>query len=67
MTVKKDSEYINAALKIPYRYGCIDGAHHKMWVIDQIVRALCGDDETYQAWVKEYERADYEWDGGIKP
>jgi len=67
MTVKKDSEHINAALKVAYRYGSIDGAHYKMWVIDQMVRALCGDEETYQAWIREYEKADYEWDGGIKP
>jgi len=64
---ENNSERIKAALKVTYRYGSIDGAHHKMWVIDQMVHALCGDEEAYQAWIKEYERADYEWDCGIKP
>ena len=31
---------IEAALEIARRYGGIDGAHHKAWVIDQMVRAL---------------------------
>jgi hypothetical protein len=31
------------ALEIARRYGGIDGAHHKDWVIDQMVRALTGD------------------------
>lgn len=30
------------ALGIASGYGSIDGAHHKAWVIDQMVRALCG-------------------------
>jgi hypothetical protein len=28
------------ALAIAIRYGSIDGAHHKQWVIDQMIRAL---------------------------
>ena len=28
------------ALEIAGDYGTIDGGHHKMWVIDQMVRAL---------------------------
>ena len=28
------------ALKFALQYGTIDGGHHKMWVIDQMVRAL---------------------------
>lgn len=31
-----------AALDILTRWGGIDGAHHKDWVMDQAVRALCG-------------------------
>jgi hypothetical protein len=30
------------ALEFAVRYGGIDGAHHKTWVIDQMVRALTG-------------------------
>jgi len=31
---------IEKALEIAVQYGGIDGAHHKTWVIDQMVRAL---------------------------
>lgn len=31
-----------AALEIAVKYGSVDGAHHKTWVIDQMVRALTG-------------------------
>lgn len=31
---------IKEALKIANNYGGIDGDHHKMWTIDQMVRAL---------------------------
>ena len=31
---------IKKALEYAIRYGGIDGAHHKDWVIDQMVRAL---------------------------
>lgn len=66
---------IEKALNIAWEYGQIDGGHHKMWVIDQMVRALCGDNDVYEKWVKEYEHSDedddyddyYEWDVGIAP
>mgnify|MGYP001306605573 CR=1 FL=1 len=35
-------ERIAKALKIAVQYGGIDGAHHKDWCIDQMVRALTG-------------------------
>lgn len=31
---------IESALTIAAQYGQVDGAHHKAWVIDQMVRAL---------------------------
>ena len=37
-----EKEKIKKALDIAIRYGGIDGAHHKDWTIDQIVRALTG-------------------------
>jgi hypothetical protein len=37
-----DTERIRRALSVCWRYGTIDGDHHKMWVIDQVVRALLG-------------------------
>jgi hypothetical protein len=33
---------VKRALDFAVRYGGIDGAHHKLWVIDQMVRALTG-------------------------
>ena len=63
---------IEAALELAWKYGQIDGSHHKMWVIDQMVRALCGKEEEYEKWVGEYteplEDGDRdEWDCGIAP
>lgn len=67
---KKQKETIDKAIDIAYEYGQIDGGHHKMWVIDQMVRTLLKDD--YDKFVKEYEEPDknddyYEWDTGIAP
>ena len=42
-------------------YGPADGAHHKMWVIDQMVRELLG--EGYTAFREHYPQ----WDQGIAP
>jgi len=33
---------IGSALEIALAYGSSDGAHHKMWCIDQMVRELTG-------------------------
>ena len=33
---------VHEALDIIMEYGSIDGAHHKAWVLDQVVRALTG-------------------------
>ena len=57
-------------LDLIFEYGQIDGAHHKMWVIDQIVKILTKD--KYNTWIKNYvydeETGDvYDWDKGIKP
>lgn len=35
-----DKERIKKAIDFAVQYGSIDGAHHKTWVIDQMVRAL---------------------------
>lgn len=61
---------VSAALVVAERYGMVDGAHHKQWVIDQMIRALLGD--GYAAWRKAYaeapDAAEYEpWDEGIGP
>lgn len=61
---------IKTALEIALSYGGIDGAHHKMWVIDQMVRALSGDE--YEKLIRDYRNGEdgpdtYEWDEGIAP
>lgn len=61
---------IEVALDLAMRYGGIDGAHHKTWVIDQMVRALTGTD--YANWVQESKVGEdgpntYTWDEGIAP
>ena len=67
-------ERIEQVIKIVEQYGSIDGAHHKTWVIDQIMRTVLG--ENYEAWVAEQlagrvdnaEEAYWEeWDVGIAP
>lgn len=66
---------LNKIEEIIYEYGQIHGGHHKMWVLDQVMRIVKGDE--YDNFVKEYEYADdegviteeqqYEWDIGIPP
>lgn len=64
-------ERIADALKVAYQHGDTDGAHHKAWVIDQMVAALTG--EGYEAWVADFidggtDGLDvFEWDKGIAP
>lgn len=53
-------------------YGGIDGAHHKQWLLDQILREASVDETSYQAWVQEWNAGEdgpntYEWDTGIAP
>lgn len=63
---------IQAAIDCSWTYGGIDGAHHKQWLIDQMLRSLL--DDQYDSWVKAYnEDVDEEggsyslWDVGIAP
>jgi len=56
----------DAAVELIYQYGGIDGSHHKQWLLDQVVRILCGDD--YQDWVDSWnDEGGGEWDTGIAP
>ncbi len=62
----KAQQRIDKATEIAYQYAQIDGAHHKMWTIDQMLRELLGD--GYDKFVKEYEEdGEYKWDIGIAP
>lgn len=58
---------IEAALDYASKYGAIDGAHHKQWVLAQKCRALLGDD--YDEWVGQIDCCNglFEWDEGIPP
>lgn len=61
---------IEQALDCAFQYGQIDGDHHKLWVIDQMVRMLTGAD--YDKIIADYEKGEdgphtYEWDIGIAP
>ena len=44
----RDEPAIGAAVKVIEEYGQTDGAHHKDWVLDQVVRRLLG--ERYPQW-----------------
>lgn len=63
-------ERIIKALDLIVRYGGIDGAHHKAWVLDQAVRILAAD--KYEQIVRDAKAgADgpntYEWEDGVAP
>jgi hypothetical protein len=73
---------VERALLIARRFGGIDGAHHKDWVIDQMVRALTGcppinddvlgDSKEYQEFVAESCVGEegpntYSWNVGVAP
>lgn len=68
--VDKYRDRIERAVNTAFSYGQVDGSHHKMWVIDQMLRELLPDSE-YKKMVKEYEHGEdgeeYEWDVGIAP
>lgn len=68
--LKEKDKKIEKVLELIFQYGQIDGAHHKLWVIDQIVRILTGD--KYKEWVEKYTYDEetgeyYTWDKGIAP
>lgn len=55
------SDRIAAALEIA-QMGSFDGAHHKMWAIDQMVRALTGC-PTVQLTAKDRNGSTYTYEG----
>lgn len=75
------AERIVAALEVAASYGGIAGDHHKMWVIDQMVRALTGcpivgdsygESPLYVRFVLLYNDGEdgpetYAWEEGIAP
>ena len=62
---------IAQALDVITGYAGFDGAHHKDWVIDQVVRILVGN-EDYPQWVADVCDGEdgpntYEWSEGTAP
>jgi hypothetical protein len=55
------------AAALALQYGMIDGAHHKQWLIDQMLRIICG--AGYEEIIAIYNsEEDYsDWDIGIAP
>lgn len=63
-------ERVEKALDIIIKYGSIDGAHHKDWVLDQVTRVLAGggyEELVRAAKCGEYGPETYEWGIGIAP
>lgn len=59
-----------AALDLIVRYGGFDGAHHKDWVLDQVVRRLTGNAyDGFVEWACDGEDGPetYHWETGIAP
>ena len=61
---------VEAALGVIEQYGGIDGDHHKAWVIDQMVRAIAGED--YEKLVEGAKAGEdgpetFTWEVGIAP
>lgn len=70
MTELNNSLKLTKALDIALNYGGFDGADHKMWCIDQIVRVLAGDkyEEVIRSACDGVDGPEtYEWDVGIPP
>ena len=68
--IEDQDEKIKYAIRIAVKYGGIDGAHHKDWVIDQMVRVLAGDkyDQVVSdACAGEDGPDTYSWNCGIAP
>lgn len=65
-----DQKRIQKAIELAVRYGGIDGAHHKDWVIDQMVRVLAGDKYAQivaDACAGEKGPDTFDWNVGIAP
>lgn len=68
--VLRGESNVRQALDTLIRYGQIDGAHHKTWVIDQAARLLSG--SYYEELIRAANNGEdgpetYTWDEGIPP
>ena len=71
MSYKRHEERVDEALAF-LGQGNVDGAHHKDWIIDQLLRILVGSEEDYEKWVKDFCDGEdgpetYAWDEGVAP
>jgi len=69
MAESTPTEKIEKALELISNYGGIDGAHHKQWVLDQVVLIIA---PNYDEWVINHKAGEdgpdsYTWDTGITP
>ena len=67
---RKLHKRVKCAIDLACSYGDIAGGHHKMWVIDQMVRILAGDQYTEvikAACDGQDGPHTYDWDTGIAP
>ena len=71
---ENDGERIDLAVSVAMEFSSYDGDHHKMWVIDQMLRHLLGD--KYDETIARYNGADDDdeddwerpvWDVGVAP
>lgn len=62
-----DTARILGAIVTASNCAMVDGACHKQWVIDQMLRSLLQED--YDTWVRAYNENDgyQDWDTGIAP
>lgn len=65
-----DEQRICGAIELATRFGQNDEAHHKAWVIDQMLRVLAGSE--YETLIKDAKDGEdgpntYAWDEGIAP
>lgn len=68
--IEEQADIIGGVQELVYKWGGIDGSHHKQWLIDEIIKLIAGD--NYESWVKAYNNGEcgdstYEWDEGIAP
>lgn len=53
---------IEEAIGLITAYGGYDGAHHKQWLLTEVVKTLMDNDERFREWLEANE-----WDEGIPP
>lgn len=64
--VAGDPGDVENAADVAAQYGHIDGAHHKQWVIDQMLRAALGP-KRYREWREARDEDGDDWDVGRAP